>query len=250
MKVWQWVVLCVFSFVVFLIANAPATLIYRFIPEQVNVSIVQPSGTLFNGKMTSLGYSGILLDDFSWELSPLSLLLGKASLNINGGKLRDAQHAYADGNLTINLFNPKQISAEDLTVLVPIKSLLAQVRLPVRISAQGRIRADLTELDVELEKQCNLLSGRGNWNNASIELNQQSITLGNFDADLSCENGGFAAQVGGENKFNLDAKFVLTADGKLAQSGTFLLDPSLPQAMRQAAVFFGNADSNGRYTLR
>lgn len=248
MKLWQWMLLCLLGFVIFLVAYAPATLIYRFIPQNANIAIVQPSGTLFNGKMASLGYNGIFLKNFSWKLSPFALFLGKASLDINGGDLRNAQHAYADGQLSVSLFNTSHVSASDLTLMLPIKSILAQMTLPVQITAQGRIRVDLADADVK--QSCRKLDGIGKWSNASIGLNNQSIPLGEFLADLSCEESGFAAQVSGDNKFGLDAKFVLTPAGKLSQSGTFKLDSSLPPEMQQAAVFFGNPDPNGRYILR
>ncbi|MEM0912240.1 MAG: type II secretion system protein N [Pseudomonadota bacterium] len=248
MKIWQWVLLCVLGFFIFLVANAPATLLYRFIPEHSDIAVVQPSGTLFNGKMASLGYKGIVLDDFSWTLSPVSLFLGKATLDIKGGDLRHAQKASAEGEVSVSLFNLSHISASDLIVSVPIKSVLAQVNLPVQISAKGKVRVDIDVASVT--EQCLELAGTGNWNNASIDLNQQAVSLGSFIADLSCEDGAFAAQVGGDNKFDLDATFILSTDGRLLQSGTFQLDPSLPQAMRQAAVFFGDPGPSGRYVLR
>ncbi len=248
MKAWQWISLCVVGFLVFLIAYAPATLIYRFLPQDLNVVISQPTGTLFKGKMSTVGYNGILFDNFTWKLSPFSLLLGKVKLDINGGNIRNDNLAYVDGVLAVSLFNTSHLTASDLTLLMPIKSVLAQVKVPVQISAQGRIRVDLVEADVK--SQCQQLDGTGSWNNASIVLNQQSVQLGSFQANLSCEGDGFAALVGGDNKFNLDAKFVLSPQGRLSQSGSFMLDPSLPQPMQQAAVFFGNPDPNGRYILR
>lgn len=248
MKLWQWVLLCLFAFVIFFVAYAPATLIYRFIPSNANIAIVQPSGTLFNGKMASIGYNGIFLKNFSWQLSPIALFMGKATLDINGGDLRNAQHAYADGQVSVSLLNTSHVSASDLTLMLPIKSILAQMKLPVQITAQGRIRVDLAEADIK--QACRQLVGTGNWSNASIALNNQSVSLGDFLAEVSCEEGGFAAQVGGDNKFDLDAKFVLMPNGQLSQSGTFKLDPSLPREMQQAAVFFGNPDPNGRYILR
>jgi general secretion pathway protein N len=71
------------------------------------------------------------------------------------------------------------------------------------------------------------------------------ITFGNFDANLGCEGEQFAIQVQPENKLNLDAKVLLSVDGKYKIDGRFKPSDDMPKEVHQAANFFGAADEQG-----
>ena len=247
MKKWQWIVLCLVAYLVFLFVNTPAAIITKFIPADAGINIYKPTGSLFKGRAESISASGIRVDSVTWELSMVKLLIGRASIDVNGGQLRQNDKAYIDGNISVSLFNTNAISASDLSVLVPIKNILAQLDLRVRITTEGRIRVDIEEFSKD--DSCEVLQGTGNWNNAQLTVTPQTIELGNFEASLRCSEGNYSALVSGDNRLGLNAEFSITPTGELSKQGTFQLDQSLPREMQDAAQFFGRVDNNGVFTL-
>jgi general secretion pathway protein N len=245
-KPWKWVVLAIFTYVILLIAYLPAIHIVNYVQTNnppLPVALGKVEGTLWTGKVDQIITQGIVIRNVTWELSPWSLFLGQANINLKGGRIKDSEEAYIKGNISASLFNPKNVSAHDLKVFLPARSVMAQVRLPVPVTADGRFRVDIKEF--EFDNACVNLTGKGSWLKGTVSGPTGVIDFGNFDADLACEGDQFAIQVLPQNKLNLDATVLLSVAGKYKISGRFKPSNDMPREVHQAANFFGAPDNQG-----
>ncbi|MFC3122630.1 type II secretion system protein N [Agaribacter flavus] len=250
MKIWQWIVFGVILYVLGLIVYAPASLITSLIHQASNaqISIAEPKGTVFSGSAAKVSFNGIVVNDVNWHLSPLHLLLLKATIDVKGGAIRDMEQAYVSGRASVSLVNFQNISLQDMQTFIPVKSILAQVKLPVFITAEGRVRVNIQSL--QADPSCLHLLGVGGWQNASIADNGKVTQLGSFDANLNCNNGQYTINIDEQNILNLDANITVGIDGSYQVNGKFKPDPTLPTEIKQAASFFGRANSQGFYEIK
>lgn len=249
MKKWYWFVLIVITYLVFFIAYTPASYITGYIQEssrnQVFFSGV--AGTVFKGQAASVMSQGIQVSNAKWQLSPLSLLLLQADLDITAGNIKNTEQIYIKGNITSSLLNTKSFSLKDAQVFVPTKTLLSQLRLPVFVTASGRFRVDVEQFS--FDQGCQQLQGNGNWLNAAVNVNQKQVSFGTFDARLSCESSAFAIQIAPSNDLRLDAKLTVDMAGKYNVQGQFNIPSTMPNEIKQAAPYFGKEISQGVYTI-
>ena len=249
MKKWHWIVLALFSYIGFLIAYLPATLVTQQIETNTNqqVRFNGVSGTLFEGSAQALTYKGLRINNLDWSLSPLHLLLLKANLHIDGGNMRSADSISIKGNVSTSLLNTKKIAIDSTQLFVPAKTAMSQVQLPVPVVTSGRIRLDITSF--EFDQTCQQLEGKGAWLNAGIDFQQRQTNLGVFEANLSCQAPDIIVQILPDNALTLDAKIRLQADGKFFPEGTYAIPSDFPPALKQGAAFFGQETRPGQYQI-
>lgn len=251
MKPWKWIVLAFLTYLVLLVAYLPAAHVLAYVQNQnpkLPVAIGTVEGSIWSGRVDRIMANGVLLNNFRWDLSAWSLLIGQAKVDVNGGKIRASDQAYIDGQISASLFDTQKISAEDLKVLLPAKAVIAQVPLPVPVTADGRFRIDVESFN--FNKSCKTLNGTGRWLKGTVSGPTGVIDFGNYEAKLSCQDDKFVVQVLPDNKLNLDATVTLGMDGKYDLSGKFKPDDSMPKEVHTAAQYFGRADSQGFRELK
>lgn len=249
MKTWQWIVLVLVAYLFFLAANIPAAYVTDFVHKnsQNKIAFSNVSGTLFVGRADVLYIEGKSITNFTWQLSPLSLLMLNASLDVNGGSIRESEQIYINGNVSIPLFNTQKVKLTDASILVPAKDLFSQLSLPVVVTAQGRFRLDIDTL--VFEQSCQSLEGTGNWLKAAVNINNNPIDLQSFSAVLSCNSPAFVVQIDPDNGISLDGKISITPSGKYSAAGEFTIPQNFPNEIKQGAAFFGENLGGGRYRL-
>lgn len=227
----------------------PAIYVSNYAEEktQNRLSFESVEGTIFAGMAKSASYDGLRINDVKWELSPFSLLMLTANIDVTGGAIRKAEQIYIDGNIKMSLLNPKSFTAANARIMIPAKPLLSQVELPVPVVASGRFRVDVESID--FENGCQQLSGKGSWIRAGMNINGKPLDLGGFTADLSCETPALAMQISPNNGIELDAKILFEVSGKYSAKGTFTIPNNFPNEVKQGAVYFGEAKGQGRYDL-
>jgi len=248
-KKWQWFLLAILTYLLFLIAYTPASLVTGYAQSLSNkqVSFAGVSGTLFEGKAEQLTVQGMQVSNVEWQLSPWSLLLLKAKLDVKGGALRNSNEVYLKGSVNTSLLNPQKFSMHNASVFVPTKTLLSQFKLPVFVTASGRFRVDVDKL--YFDQGCSELSGQGNWLNAAINVNKKDIDFGTFEAKLSCNTPAFAVQIMPDNKLALDANLSIDLQGNYKINGKYAISDDLPAEIQEAARFFGKPQGNGEYII-
>lgn len=244
----KWSVVGVITFIVLLIAKLPATQVLSRIELPKNISLSGIDGTIWDGTVTNLIVNNIAIENVHWETSFWQLLLGKLALDLDAGNNRSAEKVSFNGNAAVYLFDPTHIQASDFNLYLPANMVIAQISLPVAVDAAGRFKVVIDELDYPTE--CANLQGSGQWINAGIDGLGQPLSLGNFDADLSCIEKDTLVTIKQPNRFNLSAKARVTKAMKISVDGTFKPADDLPDEVKEAAKFFGRTDAEGYYTIK
>ncbi len=249
MKRWQWVLLGILTYLIFLVLYLPAGHVSQFIQEKSNNAIVfdNVEGTALNGTSSNLVVQGIRLNNVNWSVSAAPLLMGKLSVDVEAGAIRTTEQIYLDSTVSTSLFNTQRITLSNTQIFVPAKTLLSNLKLPVVVTAQGRLRADINTF--EYDQGCVELQGTGNWLQAQININSNPLELGTFDASLSCEPPAFMMQISPNNGLSLNANIKFDPSGEYSAKGSFAIPSNFPRELKQGAQFFGEPDGNGQYLL-
>lgn len=248
-KKWQWFLLAVITYLLFLVAYTPASLVATYAEElsKKQVTMAGVSGSLFDGRADQIMLQGLRVNNVEWQLSPWSLLMLQANLDLKGGNIRNKNDIYIKGTVAASLLNTQAFNIQNTSVFVPTKTLLSQFKLPVFVTASGRFRVDVDEL--YFDQGCQQLNGQGNWLNAAINVNKKDIDFGTFKAKLSCETPAFAVQIMPDNKLALDAKLRVDLKGKYEIDGEYAISEDLPNEIKEAARFFGKPKGDGSYII-
>ena len=126
MKKWYWILLAVFTYLLCLIIYMPAIYVTNYAQQNTQNSLIfeNVEGTLFTGMAKSVSYEGLRLNNVNWEISPFSLLLLTANLDVTGGEIRKTEQIYLDGNVKMSLLNPQKFTASKARIIMPAKPLL------------------------------------------------------------------------------------------------------------------------------
>lgn len=230
-------------YLIFLIANLPASQVISRVTLPSNVSMHNVAGTLWQGTAQSVEVNGLRVANLDWQLSFIPLLWGSVSLELDGGSVRQADQISLVGELTTNWSDFSQLASDDFILYIPTDQVLANVSLPLPVKAGGRFRVIINEL--EFEQQCQALNANGEWLNAQVAGTQGPIQLGSFGAILSCVDNVIVAQVAEPNKLGLSLEARVSGMRDIAVEGQFKPDANLPEEVHQAAQFFGQADTQG-----
>jgi len=244
-SVLKWGSLCLVVYLVFLIVKLPAVHVLAKIQLPKGVSVSGISGTIWNGHVHRAQINGLPISNVDWTLSFLPLLLGEISAQVKAGNIRDIDQISANGYVS---FAGQHLEVDNLLAYIPTNLVISLLPLPIPVQADGRFKVQLDEVDYEAG--CQKFTGKGQWLNANFTGTTGVIDLGNFNADLSCENNSIVVDVKPPNSFGLSAKATIPADMKFKISGRFKPDANLPQEVHQAAQFFGNPDAEGYYPIK
>jgi general secretion pathway protein N len=244
-SVLKWGSLCLVVYLVFLIVKLPAVQVLSLIQLPKGVSASGISGTIWNGHVQRAQMNGLPVSNVDWTLSFLPLLLGEISAQVKAGDIRDIDQISANGYVS---FAGQQLEVDNLLAYIPTNLVISLLPLPIPVKADGRFKVQLDEVDYDAG--CQKFAGNGQWLNANFTGTTGVINLGNFNADLSCENNSIVVDVKQPNSFGLSAKATIPADMKFKISGRFKPEANLPEEVHQAAQFFGQPDAEGYYPIK
>ncbi|MBU2877522.1 MULTISPECIES: type II secretion system protein N [Alteromonadaceae] len=250
-QVVKWSLLGILAFLILLIIKLPASQVIYRANQSNDLSIEGVQGTIWNASASIISVNNITIEDVSWQVSFWDLLFGQMTLDIDGGDLRSSDKVSLQGIVSIDMFDPSHVQSSDLTVYLPADMAIAQAPLPIAVNAGGRFKVSLTELDYA--GKCIGLSGKGQWLNAGLEGLvglSEPLSLGNFQANLSCIEDDILVKITPPNVFNLTADARIPSTLKVKLNGQFKPDDSLPKQVRDAAQFFGRPDKQGFYKIK
>ena len=237
--------LCLAAYLLFLLANLPAAQVIPRLPLPAQLNIQDLSGTIWDGRARLVTYQGIPLNQVQWQLSPWGLLSGALWLELDAGNSRDAEQVSLKGSLVLG---QNRVATDGLQLFLPTDLIIAQFPLPLPVNAAGRFRVQLDKLSYQ--DGCQELQGTGQWLNAQVAGTQGYIPLGNFEADLACQQQDLLINIREPNSFGLSAEARIPANFKIKVSGRFKPDTELPEEVHQAARLFGKPDAEGYYQIR
>jgi general secretion pathway protein N len=243
-KRFQWALLAIVVYLVFLIVYLPAKQATSRLTLPNNTKVYGVSGSIWQGQAQRATVKGVELRTLEWSLNFLPLLTGRISADIEFGNIRETEQVSAKGQISIK---GKAFDASDLILYVPVAQLISQFTLPFPADVGGRLKVELD--DISYDQYCTALSGDAQWLNASVNTFNTAVELGTMSAKLNCETQQVTLDIQQPNVLGLAAKAKVDAKGKFSINGKFKPDDSLPPQIKRAASIFGEPDSSGFYTL-
>ena len=241
----KWGSVCLVIYVIFLIIKLPAAQVLSVVKLPKGVSVSGITGTVWQGHAQRAQANGLPINDVNWSLAFFPLLLGQINADIEAGNIRDTEQISVTGHISVS---GQRLQADDLLAYVPTNLVLGLLSLPFPIQADGRFKIQLNEVDYQAG--CQVFTGKGQWLNANYTGTTGVVKLGNFEADLGCENGNIVLDVKQPNSFSLTAKASISADMAFKVTGRLKPDSNLPKEVHQAAQFLGKADAAGYYPIK
>ena len=228
------------SFVIGLIAHAPAASIYAWIVDGRSDPPVQlhgVSGSLLAGSAMQLGR------DFQWRLVPAALLLGRAEYRLK----TDAPPLLLDGGASVNLLGTVRVGQTRASgELRALAAIIGQPFIPVN----GQLGLDLQSLTLA-DQWPREAQGRIQVLGLSWALGREPVPLGDFEAVVETDELNIVATVS-------TLKGVIDAGGTatLSAEGAYALDLQLratsdaPPMVANLLRSLGQADARGYHRLR
>jgi general secretion pathway protein N len=244
------IVIFLITYVGFLIATLPATLLLsQFLPTSINknIHVSGVTGSIWNTKIEQVNIEEISIQKVKVKFNFWSLFILTPKLYISFG---DSFIAGPEGEFTLVLSSEKA-KINDLNVYLKANEIAQQLTLPLPMSAQGDVELTLQHVEIDLTKnnQCIVAKGTANWLKAGVVALEQNIKLGNFKADIGCENGALALILSPKNDLGLTFNAYVRKDGNISGNGFLKPAAKFPQVLNDALPFLGKKDSQGRYRL-
>lgn len=246
MKSVKIVALAGLAYLLFLIASLPAAQVVPRLPLPPQLQVQGLQGSIWQGRAALVQYQGIPVRQLSWQVNPWALLTGKLSLQLDAGNSRDAEQIALKGHISLG---SSSANSDGLDLYLPTDLIISQLPLPLPVNAAGRFKVALDELAYD-QNGCQAIRGSGQWLNAQVSGTRGFIPLGNFNAELGCDQQNMVLNIKEPNSFGLSAQARIPANFKVKVQGRFKPSADLPEEVHQAARLFGKPDNQGYYQIR
>lgn len=237
------------SFITFVIATMPLTFVVNNIQLPKNINIGSVSGSIWEGEIDKIILNNNSLQSVKTELIFWSLFLFSPKLQLMFG---DTMLAGPEGKLTITI-SSEQVELNDVELLVSANDIAKQLPLPIPVTAKGNVELSFSELVLTTtgKLSCKKAQGKVTWLRSGVIALNEEINLGKFKADVHCEKGDIRVKILPENNLGLsfDALLSLTKQ-KISGQGYVKPGAKFPAQLKSALSFLGNADNQGRYTVK
>lgn len=236
-------------YLVFLIWQAPPSLLFSLLatrPALAAVQPLQPEGTLWRGHAAQLALPGHTLPQPAWELSLPSLLTGSPRLRVSAGTETGFPHAR--GLLTLNLWNDT-LRVGELEAHLPLSLLLAGVSIPAPFALEGRVRIRQGEGEFGKQRPLRL---QGEVELETLRLVQDpELRFGSFGVRFDTDAQGIHATANDRGgPLHLTLRWDLTPDGAYAVHGQVKnTDPKLQRPIN-LLKYLGRTDPDGTVHFR
>lgn len=235
------VTLGIIAYLAFLITSIPASQgiqwLQNFFPQE-QVQISQPKGTIWSGSANRITVYQTQLDNVSWEIHPLALLIGRLKLSIG---ISDQKNK---ANATIG-FNTQGLTyIEDLNGVIPA-NILSQLPYVRNAPPSGSLTLAIDSIhfsDTQLPVEAD---GEIIWHDAelgspfSLSIGTLLIKLKSQDNDIQIHIKDRDAQI------KVDTTIVLRNDGSYKIQGKLTAKPNTNQNLMSTLALLGKKDSRG-----
>ena len=237
--------LFIVSYLIFLFATAPASLILNQVKLPKDVVIQGVIGSVWHMKAQKVYTEAVTVEKVSAKLNLLSLLSFNPVVDVTFG---DALIPGPEGSLSLSM-QAGNAQVENASIFLPANMVAQQLPLPIPMTAQG-----IVEMDVPFYAQgkplCQALEGQIHWRRAKVNAFDESITLGRLSGNLGCDNGSIALTIEPDNQLGLTYNAFIGANGRISGNGYLTPGENFPEKLKSVLPFIGTPDNQGRYRLR
>jgi hypothetical protein len=249
----QLTLLGVAAFIVFLIISAPAAILTSTIEQFSKVRFQSVSGTLWNGGARGIKAPSITTDigPVRWNIKPLSLLLGRLSLDIELGSMSPLTHLRGNASISASLFGTVKI--RDAAFSADADWVFTQAVLP--IAGDGVVELNIEHLHTDRKQPLPEIKGALHWRNAAVNY-PQFYSLGEYQVQLAHrpEDGALDHIEGRISDINSPLKISGTL--LLYTSYRYILDidisttPGAPGDIKRMLPLLGSPKPDGSINIR
>lgn len=231
-------------FLLTLIANIPAALLYAaFKPKTTNLEVYGLQGPWAAGQLSGITVSNRLVaQDLRWRFQPAWLLLGRASLWLEGG----GELATLQGRASAS---PLALRLSDFRVAGEVKRLAALANFSyLPVSGQAGARIDSLILR---KGRIDTLSGRIDLRGLAWTLAREPLALGDFQIELLTTPEALIAKVSSPSgPLEADGEARLFPDQRYESDIRLKPRPGASETLKNYLRSLGPADPEGYQHLR
>jgi hypothetical protein len=244
------VLLAVAVFIATLVGHAPATLLPAMARlASVDLAALDVKGSLWRGEISSLqvsdGNQHYYIDNFAWQLHPMSLLAGQVCLDILDAR---AEGISVRGNVCAN--SAGDVQGENLTVITRVRNALRLANFPLPVDGQSTL--SISTLDWSSEAGFKVLTGEADIREYAYQVAGRQEVLGDYRLSLAAPDPATLLV-----KFlPSDAKILLQGHVSVSMQGAYDADlqfipgPEAGQALVDSLKFLAVAKDDGTYTFK
>ena len=141
------------SYLAFLVANAPLSLVVNNIQLPKHINLDDVSGSIWQGEISRLWVSNYQIEKVKISVSFWSLFSLSPSVQVFFG---DAMSSGPEGKLNLSV-SAEQVVLSDMELLISANDIAKQLALPLPIRAQGSVELSLSELVIVTGEQLVML---------------------------------------------------------------------------------------------
>ncbi len=207
------------AWLIFLLIQAPASLLTRVLPASVHFSSVR--GSLWQGEIAALRWQKVALSTVQWQwrlddFMPVIRLRFAGEQGLQG-------EGYIVGLLTPTLYRWQ--------VQAPAKAISAQFPALALAAPQGILTLQLDRLSLTTAG-CVELDGTLRWQDAAVVLGGERVALGDALARLSCRgDSGFADWRQSSPMLSAQGRVSLNRLGQASLQGSWQPEVDFPPAL-------------------
>lgn len=245
-KTGGWVALTVTAYLIALLAMLPARYAIDELAPQFGIELGSEwalgniSGTIWGGEVERLQYQGQEIGKASWDLHPLSLIVGNLALSLQ----LKSQEGEVHGEAT---FNPSgEILVEDIKGEVPVAELTALLPF-VPVVVNGTLALDLQAVYL-VGGKTRQVTGELHWNRAEI-IAMQQVDFGDVTVTLDTkdDSGDIEAIISNlQGALAVNATATLRSSGEYQFAGELTTRSKKDSALLNNFVMIGRPDQRGR----
>lgn len=230
----------------FLVATLPATVVFNQVTLPNNISLSGVTGSVWHSKIAQVAIDKVVVNQVRAKLSFWSLFTLAPSLSIEFG---DTFLAGPEGKLDITI-SQKEVEVANLNILVKANEVAQQLTLPLPVTAKGDVELTLSHAAMNLSDQnkCIAANGMITWSKAGVIALEKDIKLDKLDGEISCEEGVLALLLSPDNNLGLTFS-TYVRNGRISGNGFLKPEANFPPELNNALPFLGQKDNQGRYRL-
>lgn len=231
-------------FVLTLIANIPAALLYSaFKPKVSQLQVYGLQGPWAAGQLSGITASNRLVaQDLRWRIQPWWLLLGRASLWLEGG----GELATLQGQASVS---PLALRLSDFRLAGEVKRLAALANFSY-LPVSGQAGAQIDQLILK-KGRIDTLSGHIDLRNLAWTLAREPLPLGDFQIELLTTPEALIARISSPSgPLEAEGEARLFPDQRYESDIRLRPKPGASETLRNYLRSLGPADPDGYQHLR
>lgn len=238
----------VVAYLIFVLVQMPASMIVGMVTLPNNIKLGTVSGSLWSGKVTAVQYDNELIENATWSLSPLPLLWGSLSADVNFGSAGKRETISGDGHIVTG-FSFSSVSLSDFTLRVPASQVMDRLKFPLPVGVEGQMVMRFEEFD-QGEPYCETLVGVVDWRRAKLDFGSEKADLKQIQADLACNKGELELKVSKKNPLGLQVTATAGANNKFSAKGFLKPDGTMSDNVHSVVSATFKADGQGRFPFK